>query len=612
MHDSPAPATDLLDGRYRLLGVLARGGMATVHRAHDESLGRDVAVKILHPHLTEDATFLDRFRREARAAATLHHPNVVAIYDRGETESDAYLVMELVDGPTLRDVLRLRGRLTPGETLSVLASAASGLAAAHDAGLVHRDVKPENILIDSHTGAVKITDFGLARAAAATTQTFGPDALAGSPHYLSPEAVKGEPLDARSDVYGLGIVLYECLVGRPPFEGETPMATAMSHTTRSVPRPSVTVPGVPGALDEIVLGAAAAERSDRFEDARTFAAALAAAVPSGPEPVDLRDGERHTIVPPTHVAETIVTARPADTSRTRRRRRPWLAAAVLALLALAGLVVWDQVIAPVTDIPDVDGETVSVASAVLRDAGFEVEVDDERRNSLSVPADHVFTYTPEVSARRGSTVTLVLSAGPRPVSVPEVTGMAQEDAVAQLVDAGLVPSIVEEHHEEVARGLVIRAEPSGGVIVDEASTVTVVISDGPAPIDLPSLVMSPFEDAIAALEDLGLVGVIAEREHDDDVPLDWVIAQTPEAGTTLYRGDRVELVVSLGPKKFPMPDVRGDDADAARRELEALGLVVTIEKVSSFLRPEGKVAEQDPAPGKDVKRGDEVTLFVWD
>jgi eukaryotic-like serine/threonine-protein kinase len=232
--------------RYVLRGELGRGGMATVHRALDDVLEREVAVKLLHAHLADDPAFLDRFRREARAAAALDHPNVVAVHDWGETDEGAYLVLQLVEGPSLRDVLRRHGRLDPGESLAVLGPAARGLGAAHAAGLVHRDVKPENLLL-GRDGTVRVTDFGLARAAASATSTFGADVLVGSPHYLSPEAVRGRPLDPRADVYALGVVLFECLTGRPPHEGESPFATAVQHTSRRVPPPSEHVDGIPPA-----------------------------------------------------------------------------------------------------------------------------------------------------------------------------------------------------------------------------------------------------------------------------------------------------------------------------------------------------------------------------
>ena len=260
----------VLDGRYRLLAQLAVGGTSTVHLAHDMTLDRTVAIKVLHPHLANDPTFLDRFRREANAVASVAHPHVVTLHD--VAVDGGYLVMEHVDGPSLRDVLRLRGRLRPAEVLSLLGPVAAGVAAAHDAGLVHRDVKPENVLLGSD-GQVKVGDFGLARAAAGASVTFGPDQFAGSPHYTPPEAVRGESLDARSDVYALGIMLYECLTGRPPFEADTPFATAMLHTSSRVPPPSQQASGIGAALDRVVMTATDPDPAARYDDASAFALA---------------------------------------------------------------------------------------------------------------------------------------------------------------------------------------------------------------------------------------------------------------------------------------------------------------------------------------------------
>ncbi|MFP4149512.1 MAG: protein kinase domain-containing protein, partial [Nitriliruptoraceae bacterium] len=243
-----------LGGRYLLGDVVGRGGMAVVYRAHDEVLDRKVAVKLLHPELANDPSFLARFRREARAAAGLDHPNIVAVHDWGEEEAGAYLVLQLVDGVSLREILRARGRLDAAETLAVLGPAAAGLQAAHDAGLVHRDVKPENLLI-GRDGTVRVTDFGLARAAASATSTFGPEVLVGSPHYLAPEAVQGRALTATADVYALGIILYECLTGTVPHQADTPFATAMAHVDRPVPPPSASDPSLAGPLDRLVLAA---------------------------------------------------------------------------------------------------------------------------------------------------------------------------------------------------------------------------------------------------------------------------------------------------------------------------------------------------------------------
>lgn len=448
---STVPA--VVGGRYELRDELGRGGMASVHRAHDGVLDREVAVKILHPHLAVDPAFLDRFRREARAAAALNHPNVVAVHDWGETDQGAYLVLGLVVGPSLRAVLRRRGRLSPAEALAVLGPAAAGLGAAHAAGLVHRDVKPENLLLD-RAGTVQITDFGLARAAASATSTFGAGVLVGSPHYLSPEAVRGEPLDARADVYGLGVVLFECLTGRPPHQGDSPYATAVAHTSTPVPPPSELIAGVPETLDEVVLDATAREASHRQPDAEAFHRALRAAVPGGPAALATllevsETTDRHPVGPPPPPppppprvgGDTVVDTGPAPTTTVgpRRRRRsvaPLVVLALLAACALGGYLLYDRVIAPVVAVPEVLDAAQQQAVDRLETAGFRVEA--TRVHDETVPEGRILATDPAPGTElpRGGSVEVEVSDGPEPVEVPGVDGKLVDEARATLIEAG--------------------------------------------------------------------------------------------------------------------------------------------------------------------------------
>ncbi|MEX1178836.1 MAG: Stk1 family PASTA domain-containing Ser/Thr kinase [Nitriliruptor sp.] len=699
-HTASGPSTPIrVGGRYVLRGVLGRGGMATVHRARDEVLDRDVAVKLLHAHLATDPAFLDRFRREARAAAALSHPNVVAVHDWGETEDGPFLVLQLIEGPSLRAVLRHRRRLHPEEVVTVLGPAAAGLAAAHAAGLVHRDVKPENLLLGLD-GTVRVTDFGLARAAASATSTFGTDVLVGSPHYLSPEAVRGEPLDPRADVYALGVVLYESLTGRPPFEADTPFATAVQHTSQRVPAPSALAPEVPTALDEVVRRATDPDRDRRYPDAAAFAAALTAAAPAssaplpalfaddtgidldgrtgtavlGPEahdttvsgaeppppPAPLDDGssvawdaDGAQLWPPplppsgdrddgdrddgdrdddpvawlgdlTGDPDADVTAPPdeddAEEVRGRPRRR-WLVALLviagaLVASALGGYLVWDRVLAPVVAVPAVTGAPVDSAVGALEDAGLEVAVDDERRNDLEVPAGHVLSQDPpgETEVRQGRTVTLVVSAGPRQIAVPDVAEITPEEAEELLVGADLtLGEITETHHEEVPEGQVIASEPAAAEVVDETSPIDLVVSRGPAPREVPELTGSTLEEAQATLRELGLDAEVAGREYAD-APAGTIIGQTPGAGDQVARGSSVTVTISDGPAPIEVPNVRGQVRSEAVATLEGLGFVVEVETrggVGAFFNP-GRVFEQDPGPGSERFPGDTVLLYAYE
>lgn len=699
---SAATSPVRVGGRYTLRGELGRGGMATVHRARDEVLDRDVAIKLLHAHLATDPAFLDRFRREARAAAALTHPNVVTVHDWGETEDDgAFLVLQYVDGCSLREVLRRRGRLAPAETLAVLGPAAQGLGAAHQAGLVHRDVKPENVLLAAD-GSIQITDFGLARAAASATSTFGADVLVGSPHYLSPEAVRGEPLRATADVYALGVVLFECLTGRPPHEGDSPFATAVAHTARPVPAPSELVEDVPPALDEVVRRACAPRPQDRLPDGAAFASALATAVPGGPAPVPTVPGAAPGATPgvgpptgpndtlvapgddvptvfteddgrwdeagwtiarsgghgpppsgppeadargpdaivgdgaggatpggsdtadipdpdevvPTHDAEDVDDADEAGPA-PRRRRGWWIALLVLGLLAASaagGYLLWDRVLAPVTAVPAVAGAAEGAAVEALEAAGFEVAVDRDRPHSLEVPAGHVLAVAPDDHARQGATVTLTLSDGPRQIEVPDVTGEPRDDAVAALRGADLEATVEERHDEEVPEGHVVTQDPPAGGVVDEASSVGLVVSLGPRPIEVPALGGLALDEARSLVGDADLQLEVTGRRHHAEVPAGAVLSQDPDPGATLTRGQTVEVVVSEGPEPIEVPNLRGDPVDEAIAILEDLGFAVEVERrggFGAFLNP-GRVFDQNPAPGATRLPGDTVTLFAYE
>jgi len=626
-----------------LRGEIGRGGMATVHRAVDEVLEREVAVKLLHAHLAHDPAFLDRFRREARAAAALAHPNVVAVHDWGESHDGAYLVLQLVEGPSLRAVLRRHGRLTPEQALGVLAPAAAGLGAAHRAGLVHRDVKPENLLL-GHDGQVHVTDFGLARAAASATSTFGADVLVGSPHYLSPEAVRGEPLDPRSDVYALGVTLFECLTGRPPHEGDSPFATAVAHTSQRVPPPSTLVEGIPAELDELVVAATSHDPRERPEDGAVFARELAMAVPAGIATLDLHE----------MAGDTIITARPDAASPTRdgtmtfgtgendtligrggsasppngdedentdqlhdpRRGRGWLVAllvlGLLAASAAGGYLVWDRMLAPVTSIPEVVGAAQEQATETLESAGFVVAFAEERPHDLGTPAGHVLDQDLTGEARRGARVLLTLSAGPRQVAVPDVVGDTREVAQAKLTDADLQPEFGESHHDDVAAGLVISTEPAAAEVVDEASTVMAVVSLGPEPIDIPDVRGSSEADAQATLADAGFrMDVTARQYHDSAAGT--VIGQDP-VETSGLPGDTVEVVVSRGPQPIAVENVRNMLVDEAVAVLDGQGFEVVVERrggFGAFLRP-NRVFDQDPAPGAERLPGATITIYAYE
>ena len=608
------PSTSMVGGRYRVERRLGAGGMATVDLARDVELDRPVAIKRLHPHLVTDQT-VDRFRREARAAARLRDPGVVTVHDWGFDDDVPYLVMEVIEGPSLRSVLQRRGRLAPGELLAVIAPAIAGLAAAHREGLVHRDVTPGNVLV-GHDGASKMADFGLARPAASAAMTV-PDAVVGSPHYLSPEAARGERLDARSDVYSLGCVLYECLTGRPPFEGGTAAVIATKRLSERVPAPSDVVPSLPSALDEVVAIATEPDPDDRYEDAEDLLGDLQAAIPEGPVPVDLRDGSDHTVVIPEHATRVLHDLDEDDDEP--RRTRGWLRSFVRwlligAVLGGAGWVTFDQVVAPVTAVPDVAGMVASEARATLEEAGFRVRIADERAFDREVPPDAVVSQSVTEPARQVLTeVVLTISAGPRTGMLPALVGRDVTDARAALEQLGLDLTVTTEvgYDDDLPAGTVLLATPAGGATVEEGTEVVLTVSDGPAPVDLPDLRGELEGAASAELVGLGLVARVVERRFDP-APEGTVIATSPEPGTTLRRGAEVGLTISDGPEPVEVPDVEGRSESDAVRTLENAGFVVDVRYVTTLLPfARGIVDEQDPDPGTTRPRGSTVRIFVW-
>jgi eukaryotic-like serine/threonine-protein kinase len=620
----------LVDGRYQVRSRIARGGMATVYLATDLRLERRVAIKVMHGHLADDSAFKSRFVQEARSAARLAHPNVVNVFDQGQDADMAYLVMEYLPGITLRDLLKDYTRLTAEQSIDILGAVLSGLAAAHKAGIVHRDLKPENVLL-ADDGRIKLGDFGLARAASANTATG--QALLGTIAYLSPELVTRGVADARSDIYAVGIMLYEMLTGEQPFVGEAPMQIAYQHANDTVPTPSSKNPVVPAELDELVLWATARDPEERPRDAREMLDQLHAI--EGEVRSPRRTADNPTLVltpaptPGTATAETRVLsgtplpaaatgspppAQPngaallARRSESRRRRGYWAFALVLLLAALAGGTGWYFGSGPGSQVtvPAVTGQTQDEAAATLAGAGFEVGV--EQRNDPVTPAGLASGTDPAEGARanRGSTVTLFISIGPRILEMPDVTGQPEADARAALAEFTVAESVEEEFSGEIAAGSVIRVLDANGepapAEYPELGELTLVVSVGTVPV-VDGL---PVEEAELALENAGLVPEHGEPEFHDDVPADHVISATPTTDP-VRPGDTIVLIVSKGVDLVEVPDVLGMTIAEARAELEALDFVVTT-AVPGFL--EGVVVAnfQEPEAGESLKRGSEVEI----
>ncbi|MEE6274378.1 Stk1 family PASTA domain-containing Ser/Thr kinase [Georgenia sp. MJ206] len=631
----------LVDGRYEVHSRVARGGMATVYRAVDRRLDRPVALKIMHPHLAEGADFVARFRREARAAARLSHPGIVGIFDQGYEGETTYLTMEFVDGPNLRAVLRERGALAVGEALDVMDGVLDALAAAHRAGLVHRDVKPENVLM-TEAGRPKVADFGLARAVTEATAASTGTVL-GTVAYLAPEIVTSGIADARADVYACGVLLYELITGSQPFSGDAPIRVAYQHVHSDTPAPSDAVRWLPVEVDELVGALTARDLEERPADAgaalellrRTRAelddvtlarsADVAPAAPSPDSPADVEDDPNSTRVDLVGTGHGTVAlpigaiSLPAPEGEQvgpvrRRRRRRTFALVVLALLAaiaVGGSFWWFQAgPGAYTPVPAIVGLDEDSAVALLTDADLAIDV--QRENHDTAPSGEVFAAEPAPGerVRRDGTVTVRVSEGILMVEVPTVADLNEDAAVAALAEAGLeVGAVDEPWNDDVPAGTVMSSDPAAGQVVPHTQTINLVVSAGREPVGLVSVVGATTETAQNDLDAAGLVPVL-EEAYSPTVAVGRVISQTPSPGdgVQLYRGDEVTVVVSLGPEPVEIPDVVGQQAGPATEQLEGAGFEVEIREVlGGFF---GTVRQMSPAAGETAVPGTTIVLTV--
>jgi len=643
----------LVDGRYQVRSRIARGGMATVYLATDLRLERKVAIKVMHAHLADDAKFRERFIQEARSAARLAHPNVVNVFDQGQDTDMAYLVMEYLPGITLRDLLTERHVLTTEQTFDILEAVLAGLAAAHKAGIVHRDLKPENVLL-ADDGRIKIGDFGLARAASANTATGA--ALLGTIAYLSPELVTRGVADARSDIYAVGIMIYEMLAGEQPFKGEQPMQIAYQHANDSVPVPSTRNPRVPVDFDELVLWATAREPDDRPRDARelldqlleirrelrsveppTTARTAAGQRTTGPQQTSVLAaagfggsndetqvlGSRPKSTGPSANATQALAAR----SEKRRRRGWWLLAAVVLLAGVAGGTGWYFGTGPgsLITIPHdgVVGESVAAATAHLRDIGLVVDESTVEVFDPFVTPGLVAGTDPAVGTgvEREGVVTLHVSNGPETVQVPEVIGVDEETAISNLDGSRLnydEELSSRQFSDSVAADIVIaavgvnesgdRIELSNGAGYLDQRPVGLVVSAGA----LPSITGLTLQEAIDALAAVDLIGIEGPHTFSDSVAKDTAVGVAPQTdGASISPRDTVLIVISKGIDLVEVPNVIDMTLADAKASLEDAGFVV---KVVSDLPPEfwgyppAKTKSQSTEGGATLKRGSTVTI----
>lgn len=590
----------VVDGRYRVLERLGAGGMADVWLAEDSHLHRRVALKVLHRRFAQDREFVERFRREAEHAAGLSHPNVVAVYDRGEYDGTYYIAMQYLEGPTLKRLID--NGLTPQQSVPLIRQVLEAARFAHRNGVVHRDLKPQNVIVDPDGKAV-VTDFGIARAGISEITQTG--SVMGTPHYLSPEQAQGQEVTAVSDLYSIGVMLYEALTGRVPFEGESAVAVAMKQVSQQPLRPSSVNPSVSSALDGVAMRALEKDPGQRFQSADAFIAALDAAMrePGGPGTAEL------AALPP------IVADEQADGEERRRRR--WLIAAAVAAVVIALLAALALTRDNSTDVPSVTGNPLNVAIALLQQDGF--SVDEVKRVERDAPRNEVLEQDPTVGEApldctliffcSKPSVTLTVSAGPGSSKVPGVANLSRAEATARLTAAGFQVTVENVTNDSVEEGFVVRSEPSGGTTATNGSTVTIFVSSGPKLVNVPVLVGSQRAAAVERIRGRGLEPAVAEEESS--ATAGEVISQSPEAGSRVTTGSQVTIVVSAGEAKATVPNVIGKERREAVEEVREAGLTPVVEEEETEIPEQvGRVIDQFPPPGRELEAKEEVTLRV--
>jgi eukaryotic-like serine/threonine-protein kinase len=579
----------LIDGRYRVIKRLGSGGMADVYLVEDQQLGRHVALKLLYRHLAEDVQFVERFRREASSAAGLQHPNIVSIFDRGEWNGTYYIAMEYVEGHTLKEVIRERGPAPPEAASDILLQILRAARFAHQRGVVHRDLKPQNVLIDGD-GRVQVTDFGIARAGASDMTETG--SIMGTAQYLSPEQAQGRPVDARSDLYSIGIILYELLTGRVPFDAESPVSVALKQVSEPPIPPRELDPTLPPALEGVVLRALEKDPARRFQSADEFIEALHAARMSPNAVVVVEEA------PP---IEEILE------EEDREGGRWWLWLLILLAVAAIALGAYLLLKPNQVDVPNVIGRTSATASQILQNRGFEVQIDPA--TNADVPRDQVFAQNPRPgdTADEGSVVHLRVSSGPGQAAVPSVVGLSQNDAEKQLQDAGFKTKVAQEFSDTVKKGTVISTTPAVGTLVERGTTVTLTVSKGKEQAAVPDVNGETEDNARSAIEAAGLrVGKVTQQESDQDPGT--VIAQSPAAGKNVAKGSSVSLTVA---KAVKVPDVVDETEEDATTALEDAGFKVRArDRTTTAPDEDGVVLEQSPAGDEERPKGSQVTIIV--
>ena len=619
---------ELIDSRYRLTKIVASGGMATIYEAVDTRLDRNVAVKIMHPHLAQDEKFVERFIREAKAAAALSHPNIVSVLDQGWNQGGVpcvFIVMELIEGATLRDYIHEQGSLSVERSLQLLMPVASALAAAHRLGIVHRDIKPENILI-SNEGRIKIADFGLARGdLLGTTMTAESSVILGSVSYLSPEQVQRGVADSRSDIYSLGIVFFECVTGQKPFQGDDPVQIAISHVNERVPAPSTLKPSLSPDVDLLVQRSTDLDPDKRPRDGGQFLEELRALsekidprrrqlsleldLPPAPIKESVRERARNNKkkveVPKEDTVAKDEKRKKKSSPRVNRNRK------IAALLALIlGVAAWYIAAGPGAKVvvPSLAGATLKQATKELSDLGLAINVKSEEF-SEEIPQGKIISSKPAGGGRiaPSGTVDVFISKGPERFDVPDLTGLDQASAEKALTSNSLtLGDSTSEFSSQVPAGFVVRSNPAAGASVKRNTLVSLVISKGIQQVSIADYKGKVSDQALNELSDAGF-DVKQQFVYSEDLPAGVVISQTPGAGNA-DKGSHVTLIISKGSEYVFIPNLFSFTQAKAVATLKDLDLKVNVKTVGK--KKVKVVTNVSPKVGTKVKRGSTVTITV--
>jgi beta-lactam-binding protein with PASTA domain/tRNA A-37 threonylcarbamoyl transferase component Bud32 len=597
----------VVDGRYLIVSRLGSGGMADVYCADDQQLGRKVALKVLYRRFAEDQEFVERFRREASSAAGLQHQHVVSVYDRGEFDGTYWIAMEYLDGRTLKRVIVEEGPLEPARAIDLAIQILRAARFAHRRGVIHRDLKPHNVIVDAE-GRAKVTDFGIARAGASDMTQTG--SIMGTAQYLSPEQAQGHAVSAQSDIYSVGIILYEMLTGRVPFDGESAVTIALKQVSEQPIAPSQLNPAIPPGLEAAVMRALAKDPAQRFPDADAFIAALqgedvppteATAIAPAPPPPP--------VMPPPPVVAAPVAAAPVPVDPDAEGGRWW--AWLIGLLVVAALIIGGVLLLAGTKkvtVPDVVGASQASAEKALRDKGFST---DSTFETSPKQKGQVIGQDPSggTAAKKGSTVHLTVSGGPGQASVPPVAGLGRRAAAKRLTKLGFTVTEELQFDDHVPRDHVIETRPPEGTQLDKGMQVTLVVSKGPEQIDVPDEKGKTLDDARSDLQSAGFKVSVTHQESATDPP-DTVLSQVPAGGGKAAKGSTVALTVAKAPADAAVPDETGKSDTQAVSDLENAGFKVKITRQDTQnLQEDGTVLSQTPNSGR-AKKGSEVAIVV--